>query len=517
MKMRGNPVLTIGFILLLFAGVASPGEAQRETIRLGLDAGGWEHLDSESLSNVMLVSGYRGSQDIVIVPDSYGEGFHTDLLLTFDEGSVRPQGSSYAVYQSSGQLTDTVVARGTGALALDAGGGGVVLQARPGALFGRNAVWQDTTIEFWLYPAVVTDGEVVLSWEGSRVVAGGTEPQSVYVDVVGQRLRWSFNGLFGLPTAAGSLAYRDIELTGIRRLIPETWQHHLFRYDAASGLMEYLVDGVPEAVRYATPSGREEPEVFTAVVGAGGRGLLRIAPDFRGVIDDVRISRAFVSRDPVDQAPGRRYSGERGIAELRNIALGDRGGRLAEINVGRRSSPNAEVWTYYRLHDLSGNPGDEWVPFDSGEPFPSDALGRFLDIRLELYPDTLADESPRVTDVAVVFEPDEAPAPPQRLFAEPVSGGVRLSWSPTYEQDVAGYLLFYGTTPGSYFGRGGRWEGSGPADSPIDVGATREVTISGLETGRLYFFAVAAYDELGRTRPGVLSSEVSARPMAPAR
>ncbi|MFP4432004.1 MAG: LamG-like jellyroll fold domain-containing protein [Spirochaetaceae bacterium] len=515
--MRGNPVLTTGLILLLFAGSAVPSAAQRETIRLGLDAGGWEHLDHESRSNVMLVSGYRGSQDIVIVPDSYGEGFHTDLLLSFDDGSVRPRGSSYAVRQSSGQLTETVVARGTGALALDAGGDGVVLQARPGALFGPNAVWQDTTIEFWLYPAAATDGEIVLSWEGSRVVAGGTEPQSVYVDVVGQRLRWSFNGLFGLPSTEADFTYRNIELTGIRRLIPHTWQHHLFRYDATSGLMEYLVDGVPEAVRYATPSGREEPEVYTAVVGAGGRGLLRVAPNLRGVIDDVRISRAFISRDPVDQPPGRRYSGIRGTAELRNIALGDRGGRLVEIDVGRRGSPNAEVWTYYRLHDLSGSPGGEWIPFDSGEPFPRDARGRFLDIRFELYPDTLADESPRITDVAVVFEPDEPPAPPQRLFAESVSGGVRLSWSPTYEGDVAGYLLFYGTTPGSYFGRGGRWDDSGRVDSPIDVGLTREVTLSGLETGRLYFFAVAAYDELGRTRPGVLSSEVSARPMAPAR
>lgn len=517
MKMRGNPVLTIGSILLLFAGFAAPLAAQRETIRLGLDPGGWEHLDSEFLSNVMLVSGYRGSQDIVIVPDSYAEGSYTDLLLSFDGGAVRPEGPSYTVHRSSGRITDTVVARGTGALALDAGGAGVVLQAGPGALFGPNAVWEDTTIEFWLYPAVVTDGEVVLSWEGSRVVAGGTEPQSVYVDVVGQRLRWSFIGLFGLPTAEASLAYRNIELTGIRRLIPETWQHHLFRYDASSGLMEYLVDGVPEAVRYATPSGREEPEVLTAVVGAGGRGLLRIAPNLRGVIDDVRISRAFVSRDPVDQAPGRRFSGVRGVAELRNIALGDRGGRLVTINVGRRGSPDAEVWTYYRLNDLSGSPGGEWLSFDSGEPLPADARGRFLDIRLELYPDTLADESPRVTDIAVVFDPNEAPAPPQRLFAESVSGGARLSWSPTYEEDVAGYLVFYGTTPGSYFGRGARWDASGPVDSPIDVGLTREVTISGLETGRLYFFAVAAYDELGRTRPGVLSSEVSARPMAPAR
>ncbi len=515
--MRGNSVLTISCIVLLFAGIAFPATAQRETIRLGLGADGWDHLDLASRDNVMLVPGYRGSQDIVVLPDSYAEGVHTDLLLSFDEGSVRPQGSSYRLRSSSGRLTDSIVARGTGALALDGGGDGVILEAMPGALFGANSVWQDTTIEFWLYPAVVTEGEVVLSWEGSRLVPGGSEPQSVYVDVAGQRLRWSFNGLFGLPGADGSLDYRNIQVTGIRRLIPGTWQHHLWRYDATSGLIEYLLDGVPEAVRYATPSGREQSDVFTAVVGAGGRGLLRVAPDFRGVVDDVRISRDFVSRDAVDEAPSRRYSGRRGVAELQSIALGDRGGRLLEIHVGRRGPLQAEVWTSYRVHDLAGNPQGEWIAFESGEPLPPETRGRFLDIRLELYPDILADESPRVTDISVVLEPDEAPAPPQRLFAEGVPGGVRLSWSPTYEEDVAGYLVFYGTTPGSYFGRGGQWDGSGSADSPIDVGSTREVTISGLEIGRMHFFAVAAYDEFGRTRPGVLSSEVSARPQGPAR
>jgi hypothetical protein len=136
---------------------------------------------------------------------------------------------------------------------------------------------------------------------------------------------------------------------------------------------------------------------------------------------------------------------------------------------------------------------------------------------LELYPDVQADESPRVTDISVVYEPDRAPVPPQRVFADPEAGGVRLSWSPTYEEDIAGYLVFYGTRPGSYFGRGAVTSGGVEADSPIDVGRTREVVISGLEPGRMYFFAVAAYDELGRTRPGVLSSEVSARPGAPAR
>ena len=493
-----------------------PAGAQTQTIELGLDPTGWDYLDRDSLSNVRLVPGFRGAQDIVIVPESYRMAPNTDLLLSFDAG-ISHQGPSYSMVESSGSITETVVARGTGALAIDGESPGMVLRAAPGSLFGAGNVWRDTTIEFWLYPSAATDGEVILSWEGSRIVEEGTEPQSVYVDIAGQRLRWTFAGVFGLPQPDGSLAFQDLTVSGIRRLIPETWQHHLFRFDAESGLMEYLVDGVPEAVRYATPSGQEQGEVFTAALGIGGRGLVRIAPDFRGVIDDLRISRDLVVWDPSTATPHQRFIGTRGVAELRSIPLGVRGGRVAQIDVGTRGTPRSEVWSYYRMQDLSGAPGGEWLPFESGEMLPPETQGRFVDIRLELYPDVQADVSPRVTDVAILYEPDQAPVPPQRVFADPEAGGVRLSWSPTYEEDVAGYLVFYGTRPGSYFGRGAMTSGGVEVDSPIDVGMTREVFVSRLEPGRMYFFAVAAYDELGRTRPGVLSSEVSARPGAPAR
>ncbi len=505
--------------LLLLGTVPLPG--QSETIALGLGSDGWSHLDAGSRENVELGPGYRGSHDIVLRPDSYTPSETTDLLLTFDGPTPDPLGGFYDLVDWSGEITERHSARGTGALLLGRGQNGVVLKASsdaatPGPLFGRNAVWGDVSIEFWLYPATIADGEVVLSWEGSRIVPGGTSPQSVYVDIAGQRLRWSFQDLFLEAGPDGELLPRTVEVTGIRRLIPATWQHHLFRYDADSGLIEYLIDGVPEAVHYATATTREGPEVYTAVTGGGGRELLRVAPSYQGVIDDLRLSREFVTL-PVAELPGiRRYGGRPGVAELVDIPLGPRGARLLDIDVGYRGPDDGEVWAYYRLHDFSGSRSGEWIPLSDGIVETMDAVGRYLDIRLELYPDVAADQSPRVTDVRIEVDPDEAPLPPQRVSAQALPGGARLSWSDTHEADVAGYLLYYGPRPGFYFGRGAEFAGV-PVDSPIDVGLTNEVTILGLEPGQMYFFAVAAYDRTGITRPGVLSSEESARPLSTGR
>ena len=75
------------------------------------------------------------------------------------------------------------------------------------------------------------------------------------------------------------------------------------------------------------------------------------------------------------------------------------------------------------------------------------------------------------------------------------AGDVTLAWDANTESGVAGYLLWYGTQPGSYA-------------SSIDVGNRTQWTLSGLTAGQRYYFAVQAYDS---TRTMSLSSpEVSA-------
>ena len=56
-----------------------------------------------------------------------------------------------------------------------------------------------------------------------------------------------------------------------------------------------------------------------------------------------------------------------------------------------------------------------------------------------------------------------------------------LEWDPNIDKDLAGYIVYYGTTSRDY-------------QYDVDIGDETSVTISGLVHGKKYYFAVTAYD-----------------------
>jgi hypothetical protein len=120
---------------------------------------------------------------------------------------------------------------------------------------------------------------------------------------------------------------------------------------------------------------------------------------------------------------------------------------------------------------------------------------------VELFPDGTRRQSPRVSSIRVVYEPNVPPVPPAGLIASPGSGKVTLSWRKSTEPGVKGYMVYYGEAPSTYLG-----------GSPIDAGESTRIEIGGLANGTLYYFAVVAYDSSEPRQQSAFSGEVSARP-----
>jgi fibronectin type 3 domain-containing protein len=73
-------------------------------------------------------------------------------------------------------------------------------------------------------------------------------------------------------------------------------------------------------------------------------------------------------------------------------------------------------------------------------------------------------------------------------------GRIDLSWDPSTDPNLAGYKVYYGTTPGKY----------GPG---IDVGNVTTFSLTGLIKGKTYHIVVTTYNKSGQESR--FSNEVS--------
>lgn len=439
------------------------------------------------VDGAVLRKGFKGGMDYVIADGAYANDPAVDLLLHFDalsEGDVSGNwaasaGRSYAIDATKALL-------GAGSGSFRGGDSSLSLSPKAGSMFGKDSSFRDFSIEFWLFPANADNGEVVLLWRSLRKLPSGVLPQLLSCVVSGGRLSWSFSGFFARPGGLkpGDAASR-VELRARAPLVPRVWSHHLLRFDGDTGLVEYLVDGRPEAIAYATASGREGGTVFEPEVGAVSP--IELCPDYSGLVDELRISRRFV-----DEPSLRPYGRDPAIVATPVADLGFGNSRLAAVDVEYKAPGTAGIEFSYRIADSWagwGPESPEWLPFRAGEALNATARGRYAQVKAELYADGSGRLTPSLSSITFRYFADPPPPAPAKLIALPKDGAVELRWTRVPEADLAGYLVYYGERPGEYFGTG-----AAQGSSPVDVGDTTTLTLSGLPNGRLLYFVVAAYD-----------------------
>jgi hypothetical protein len=410
--------------------------------------------------------------------------------------------------------------------------GPLVLRPKKEALFGAGKLIGDFSIEFWLFPMNMENGEQILAWISSKPGSRGASiTQRIECEAVKNRLQWTFLDLFSNADGTGG---KSISLTG-SVVLPRIWSHHLIRFNADLGLLEYLVDGRLEALEYTTSSGREGGGgVYVPMIGEGGRFVLggRLA----GIIDEFRIYSLYLESPALAK-----YPREGGRVESRTLDLGGRrsqvlkiealGGRISEGtrnsrsrlenvyagNTSLRFADHSEIQFFIRVNDTPYRWNDiPWVPVEPGTDLSGDLSGRYIQVAAAFYPSGDGETTPYLDELRISYRTAEPPLPPTQLSAIARDGAVELSWRASPGRDVGGYLIYYGTSSGEYFGNHAILGDTVPAvKPPVDVGNKTAVRIEGLKNGTLYYFAAAAYSAAdgGRLEPGVFSREAAARPL----
>ena len=233
-------------------------------------------------------------------------------------------------------------------------------------------------------------------------------------------------------------------------------------------------------------------------------------------IDEIRIMRRAYQSPEFQSAE---YGGKIGFTQYlpqggrfvsRPIMVSN-GSILKELNAEVNVPSQTEVSFFVRSGDNFFNWTDnypEWKSVKSGELI-SGVNGLYFQVAAELLPDGNGGISPSITEIALTFEELPEPLPPFVVKAVAGNACVTVSWNYSVDDTAGGYYLYYGNRPGEYLGRI-----AVEGESPIDVGNTTSFTVTGLENGKIYYFALAAWSAHDKRVVGELSKEVFARPLA---
>ena len=469
---------------------------------------------------------------VLVLDGSSSAGASVDLELSFDEGrplSYADSRGRYEVFVSPELNAAPLSRKGSGAALFGGAGkadsGPLELRPRKTALFAPGSRVRDFSIEFWLYPQSVENGMQIFSWNSSKSGnRGGYTYQYIQCVLSRNRIQWNFGDFFYSP---GNETGMSLTLSG-PPLLPRAWSHHLIRFDADLGLLEYLVDGRVEALDYTTSTGREGGEVYTPVIGDDSRIVL--GGRFSGMMDEFRVYSSYL-----DSPALTKYPASGGRVETRTLDLGKTNSRILKLEAfgGRSSDASGKIRNEYAGNGFlsfqdhscvnffiraSNSPYRwnevPWVPVKPGTTLQE--RGRYVQIAADFYPSGDGETSPYLSELRVIYRAADPPPPPAMVTAAACNGAVELAWKASASREVGGYLVYFGTAKGEYFGD------RDILKSPIDVGNRTSVRLEGLCNGTLYYFAIAAYGmpepsydgmRMIPPEPGEFSRELAARPL----
>ena len=485
-------------IITVFICILNTAFSAEKTMTLG-GKGGWPLLSK--MDGISIGKGKFGYDAVQLSSNSCQADENTDGFMDFENGEAEDRTGRYRITEN--KINAEKIQAFMGKLSgLVRGMGGIRLRGGENTIFGKSGPCGSFLLEFWLNPSIAENGEIVFSWRSSRTVANYPLYQMITASFVGNHLEWSFTNVFnGYVEDDG-----EITLSSYRTIIPNQWMHHQISYDEDTGLLEYRIDGLLEALRYVTTNGHETGgSIYVPILGVPAD--IDICPQYTGLIDDFRIQRNPRSEKILSNGIDT-YRLEGGRFETQPILLST-GAELTEIDALVSIPSQTDVQFYVRSGENFYNWTDsypQWIPVKNRRQIEN-VKGLYFQVAGELLPDGSGKKSPVITELKIKYKEVPSPLPPFELNAFSGDGEVTLSWPYSVDDTVGGYYIFYGDRPGEYLGREAV-EGS----SPINAGSVTSVTLTGLKNGKIYYFAVASFSKYDDRIMGELSKETFARP-----
>jgi hypothetical protein len=185
---RKNWIFTVIFSLVAFF---CAGPLFAKEVVLGGKAG-WPEFQSSQ--NVTTGKGRYGYECIQLETNSFVSDRDTDLLIDFEEPRNIISDGDYKILRNN--LASTNQTKNEKLAGLSRNMGGLSVMGNPGTFFGSEGLLGSFSIEFWLCPSLVENGEVLFNWESSKNVDGTLFYQQLLGVFDRGHFSWFFSNFF---------------------------------------------------------------------------------------------------------------------------------------------------------------------------------------------------------------------------------------------------------------------------------------------------------------------------------
>ena len=466
-------------------------------------------LDGSDFLSAVSVREPQTDRQAATVPESLiGPEDDVDLLIRFDADGEAPEGN-YRLIDGTvvTSADDKKAGAASGRFYVDQSA--LSLQPLTKAVFASENEPGSFTIRFFIKPTVVENNEILIYWSNTIQNGGRFDYQSVICGIEDRRLVWNFERLF-------KNAAPQIEVKGKSKIKAGEWSFHSLSYNRDLNFLEYSMNGRAERIVYLSPEGSESGIDTPPVTGSRPHSVLTVCRRFSGKMDELMILNQATDSPAVPQ-----LLKDEGRILFRCIDTGYSNSLIENIVTDFRTDGNSAVNGYFRISEsrldsirwneakIDGSDGyfngNGWIPFRSDD-FPQNVRGRYLQVAVQLLPDTVEGISPQFKSADVVYKPNLPPLPPIALTATAGNGAVTLDWIPAVDIRTRGYRISYGTAPGRYT------DFTDIENPPFTPNRHQQFTVTGLRNDVLYYFSVQAFDGAPVRQYGEFSEEISARP-----
>jgi len=432
-------------------------------------------INSNSFSEFKTINltetiGYEDKKYLVLQDNEYNPTPDTDLLLHFND-NFQDSADNYIIEKHYNNLSNRDKTYGSSS-AYFLKNQEIVYKSKNDSMFSPGRILTDFTIEFWVNPAQVAEDTTIFSWKGVNKVSSNFISQKIKFYFSERKAVWLFENFF-MPS---DFSLNNIKLTSKKKILPDVWNHFLIRYKSETGIIEFLINGQPEDIKYSTKTEKEDIVIYPPYVGNYSKNEIFIGEKFSGFLDELRISEQFIENPNLNK-----YK-DSGSFISPVIDINKEEIIFYKFNTVDIKDNESEIFYSYRVSDEPFLMDNSKISWENSLNIKTELPGRYIQFKGELFSNGNNSITPQFNNIEILWNNFPQLPSPIYLDSESTNTTIELFWTPVKHFNVDGYLLYIGESSGIY-------------NNVIDVGNVTSFIVENLTNKHIYYFSLRSYNK----------------------